>query len=153
MTSSTMIFVWLGLTVFFLILECVSVQLTSIWFALGSVVAMLLAIFHVESVTVQIIVFVAVSLASLIATRPLTKKLLEKKKQPTNADRNIGETAIVTEDIVNLEGKGAVKVRGTVWTARSSDGTDIPAGDIVRVIRIEGVKLLVEKENGGNEHD
>lgn len=153
MTGSTMIFVWLGLTVFFLILEGISVQLTSIWFALGAIVAMLLAVFHVDSLPVQIAAFVIVSLVTLIATRPLTRKLIDKKKQPTNADRNIGETAIVTTDIVNLEGKGEVKVKGTQWTARSADGTDISTGETVRVLRIEGVKLIVEKtENGGNHH-
>ena len=120
MTGSTMIFVWLGLTVLFLILEGISVQLTSIWFALGAIVAMLLAVFHVDSLPVQIAAFVIVSLVTLIATRPLTRKLIDK---------------------------------GTQWTARSADGTDISTGETVRVLRIEGVKLIVEKtENGGNHH-
>ena len=140
-----MIFVWLGFTVFFLILEGISVQLTSVWFAFGSIVAMFLAIFHVKSVSVQIIVFLAVSLVTLIATRPLTKKLLSKKKQPTNADRNIGQIAIVTEGIENLKDKGAVKVNGVVWTAKNTADDLIPAGEKVRILRIEGVKLIVEK--------
>ena len=145
MKESTMIFVWLGFTVFFLILEGISVQLTSVWFAFGSIVAMFLAIFHVKSVSVQIIVFLAVSLVTLIATRPLTKKLLSKKKQPTNADRNIGQIAIVTEGIENLKDKGAVKVNGVVWTAKNTADDLIPAGEKVRILRIEGVKLIVEK--------
>lgn len=140
-----MIFVWLGFTVFFLILEGISVQLTSVWFAFGSIVAMFLAIFHVKSVSVQIIVFLAVSLVALIATRPLTKKILSKKKQPTNADRNIGQIAVVTEGIENLKDKGAVKVNGVVWTAKNTADDLIPAGEKVRILRIEGVKLIVEK--------
>ena len=140
-----MIFVWLGFTVFFLILEGISVQLTSVWFAFGSIVAMFLAIFHVKSVSVQIIVFLAVSLVTLIATRPLTKKLLSKKKQPTNSDRNIGQIAVVTEEIENLKDKGAVKVNGVVWTAKNTADDLIPAGEKVRILRIEGVKLIVEK--------
>lgn len=145
MKESTMIFVWLGFTVFFLILEGISVQLTSVWFAFGSIVAMFLAIFHVNSVSVQIIVFLAVSLVTLIATRPLTKKILSKKKQPTNADRNIGQIAVVTEEIENLKDKGAVKVNGVVWTAKNTADDLIPAGEKVRILRIEGVKLIVEK--------
>ena len=145
MKESTMIFVWLGFTVFFLILEGISVQLTSVWFAFGSIVAMFLAIFHVKSVSVQIIVFLAVSLVTLIATRPLTKKILSKKKQPTNADRNIGQIAVVTEEIENLKDKGAVKVNGVVWTAKNTADDLIPAGEKVRILRIEGVKLIVEK--------
>ncbi len=82
---------------------------------------------------------------TLIATRPLTKKILSKKKQPTNADRNIGQIAVVTEEIENLKDKGAVKVNGVVWTAKNTADDPIPAGEKVRILRIEGVKLIVEK--------
>lgn len=144
MTENTMIFVWLGLTIVFAILEGATAQLTTVWFAVGSIAAFILAVCGVKSITVQIIVFVAVSMVAVIATRPLVKKIMHKKIQPTNADRNVGETGIVTSDINNLEGKGEVSVRGTVWTARSIDDAVIPKGTTVRVLKIEGVKLIVE---------
>jgi membrane protein implicated in regulation of membrane protease activity len=93
---------------------------------------------------VQIVVFIAVSAISLIATRPLVKKMLQKRVVATNADRNIGETGITISEINNLEAKGEVKVKGVVWTARSDNGEVIPEGSKVRVKTIEGVKLIVE---------
>lgn len=145
MSENMMLYVWLGLTVVFALLEGMSAQLTTVWFALGSLVAFILALCGVESIALQAIVFVAVSVVSLIATRPLVKKILHKRVEPTNADRNIGETAITLSEINNLEGKGEVNVRGTVWTARGIDDEPIPEGTKVRVIRIDGVKLIVEK--------
>lgn len=145
MSDNIMLYVWLGLTILFAIAEAATAQLTTIWFAAGSLTAMLLTIFGVKSVTVQIIVFVLVSVVTLIATRPLVKKLLHKKVQPTNADRNIGETGIVTEDIRNIDGEGAVKINGVIWTARSAKDEYIPADSLVKIISIEGVKVIVEK--------
>lgn len=141
-----MLYVWIALTVVFIILEAISVQLTSVWFALGSLAALIVTVCGVDSIPIQIAVFAAVSLASLILTRPLVKKLLNKKVQPTNADRSIGQKAIVTEEIVNIEGKGTVKLNGTEWTARSAVADDrIEKGTEVRVLKIEGVKLIVER--------
>lgn len=141
-----MLYVWIALTVVFILLEAISVQLTSVWFALGSLAALIVTVCGVDSIPIQIAVFAAVSLASLILTRPLVKKLLNKKVQPTNADRSIGQKAIVTEEIVNIEGKGAVKLNGTEWTARSAAADDrIEKGAEVRVLKIEGVKLIVER--------
>lgn len=141
-----MLYVWIALTVVFIILEAISVQLTSVWFALGSLAALIVTVCGVDSIPIQIAVFAAVSLASLILTRPLVKKMLNKKIQPTNADRSIGQKAIVTEEIVNIEGKGAVKLNGTEWTARSAEADDrISTGTEVRVLKIEGVKLIVER--------
>ena len=141
-----MLYVWIALTVVFILLEAISVQLTSVWFALGSLAALIVTVCGVDSIPIQIAVFAAVSLASLILTRPLVKKLLNKKVQPTNADRSIGQKAIVTEEIVNIEGKGAVKLNGTEWTARSAAADDrIEKGAEVQVLKIEGVKLIVER--------
>lgn len=141
-----MLFLWIALIVVFVILEAMSAQIVSVWFALGAVAATILTVCGVENVAVQIAVFAAVSLLALLLTRPLVKRLLKKRIQPTNADRYVGEKGIVTEAIDNLNGKGAVKVGGTVWTARSDNGDDVIAeGDEIRVLRIEGVKLIVEK--------
>mgnify|MGYP003296608126 CR=1 FL=1 len=141
-----MLYLWLGLTILFAITEAATAQLTTIWFAAGSLAALLLTVFGVESVTIQIIVFLSVSVLSLIATRPFVKKVINKKKQPTNSDRYIGETGVVTESISNINGTGSVKIKGTLWTARSSDESDIAEGELVKVLRIDGVKVIVEKK-------
>ena len=145
MSENTMIFVWLGLTIVFAVIEGATAQLTTIWFALGSVAAFIVSLCGVKSVAVQVIVFVVVSVASLIATRPLVKKIIHKKTEPTNADRNIGETGVTVTEINNLLGTGEVNLKGTIWTARSTTDEVIPQDTQVRVINIEGVKLIVEK--------
>ncbi len=139
-----MVFVWIAVTVAFIIIEAMTTQLLTIWFAAGSAAAIVATLLK-ASPLVQCIVFVAVSLIALIATRPLVKKLTKQKFSPTNADRFIGETAVVTESIDNIAQTGLVKIQGTVWTARSADGSAIPDGETVTVTKIEGVKLIVEK--------
>ena len=143
MQANTMLFVWLGLLVLFLAVEFATAQLTTVWFAAGALVALLLAAFGVDNLAIQIIVFALVSLVSLILTRPLVKKWTRKRVQPTNADMVIGEEAVVTEAINNTEGKGLAKVNGAIWSARSTDDRPIPAGAKVTVTAIEGVKLIV----------
>ena len=139
-----MVFVWIAVTVAFIIIEALTTQLLTIWFAAGAAAAVIATLLD-ASILVQCIVFVAVSLIALIATRPLVKKLTKQKFSPTNADRFIGETAVVTENINNIAQTGLVRIQGTVWTARSADGEDIPEGETVTVKKIEGVKLIVEK--------
>lgn len=143
--ADKMIFVWLGLTIVFALLEAASAQLTTVWFALGAIVSFFLALFGVKSITVQIVVFIMVSVAALILTRPLVKKLISKRTEATNADRNIGEIGLTVTRIDNLQGQGEVKVKGIVWTARSLTDEIIEPGVKVRVNRIDGVKLIVEK--------
>ena len=138
-----MVWVWLALLVLFIITEVATVQLTTVWFAGGAFIAMLLAAFGVKSITLQVIIFLVVSIILLIATRPLVKRHINKKSQPTNADRSIGQQAVVTEEINNLEGKGTAKINGTLWTARSESGDIIPVGATVTVVKIDGVKLIV----------
>ena len=141
-----MMYVWVGLVIVFVLLEALSAQLTSVWFALGAAAALIVAGCGVQSVLIQSAVFVFVSLLALVLTRPLVRRMLKKKVQPTNADRCIGKTAIVTEAIDNLMGKGAAKVGGVEWTARTDAPQEtIPEGQTVRVIRIDGVKLIVEQ--------
>ena len=139
-----MVWVWLALLVLFIITEIATVQLTTIWFAGGALAAMLLSALGVKSILIQCIVFLAVSLLLLIATRPLVKKHINRKSQPTNADRNIGASAIVTEEINNLLGTGAVKINGIEWSARAENGNTVSVGETVTVTRIEGVKLIVK---------
>ena len=97
-----------------------------------------------QPIWLQIGLFLVVSVLCLLAVRPLAKKFINNKVQPTNADRILGTEAQVTENIDNIQGKGAVTIGGVAWSARSEDGTPIPAGSLVRILRIEGVKVFVE---------
>ena len=135
--------VWLVLLLLFAGGEAATVGLTSIWFAAGALAALIAALLG-GALWIQITLFLAVSLLCLAAVRPLAKRHLNNKVEHTNADRAIGQEALVTEDIDNIHGKGAVIIRGVTWTARSEDGTDIPTGTMVKVLRIEGVKVFVE---------
>ena len=126
--NTVMLFVWIGLMVAFTVIEAVTVQLVTIWFAVGSLVA-LIANIAGANIVVQWIVFVAVSAVCLLATRPLVKKVVNAKAQPTNADRCIGATALVTEAINNEIGTGQVNVKGIIWTARSLGGEQIEKGE------------------------
>ena len=134
--------IWFGLLILFGILEAVTVSVVSIWFMAGSLAAILAALCG-ASLPVQIVLFLAVSVALLACLRPLVRKYVSPKITATNADRVIGKTAVVTETIHNIAAQGAVKVGGVVWTARSSGGKPIAAGAQVQVDRIEGVKLYV----------
>ena len=140
-----MMWVWIGLTGIFGLLEAMTAQLVSIWFVIGSISA-LGAYFFSASTAVQIIVFIVVSALALVITRPIVKRFTQTKVQATNADSYIGFDAVVTEEINNVMATGAVKVKGIEWTARSSDDDIIAKGDIVTVRSIEGVKLIVERK-------
>ncbi len=142
--GDNVVFVWIGALIAFIVIEALTVQLLTIWFALGSLAA-LIATLCSASLPVQITVFAVVSLVALIVTRPFVKKFTGLKYSPTNADRYINEKGVVTQTIDNIRETGCVKVKGTVWTARSADNSIIEEGETVTVKQIEGVKLIVEK--------
>ena len=135
--------IWLGLLIVSVVAEGISVGLTSIWFAAGALLALISALLHAP-LWVQLTLFIGVSLVCLAAVRPLARRYLNSRVVPTNADRVIGSEARVTEDIDNIRGKGAVIVGGVTWTARSEGDEPIPAGSLVRIERIEGVKVFVQ---------
>ena len=141
--EAVMQIMWLVLLIIFAVSEAVTVGLTSIWFAAGALAALVAALLG-GPLWVQITLFLAVSLLCLAAVRPLARRHLNSRVEPTNADRVIGAEAQVTEDIDNIHGKGAVVIRGMTWSARSQDGGPISAGTMVKVLRIEGVKVFVE---------
>ena len=95
-------------------------------------------------VWLQVLIAAVVTLVLLLATRPLVKKFLQNKETHTNADRVVGQTAVVTEDIDNLAAHGRVEVLGNDWAARSTENVRIQKGTKVQVVRIEGVKLIVQ---------
>ena len=137
-------YIWLGVLVLMVVVEIMTTQLVSTWFAVGAFGAFLTALFGGE-LWVQIVVFTVVSAIALIITRPLVKKLTKNKTVPTNADMVIGKTGIVTEKIDNIAETGLVKAGGSVWTARSGDNTVIETGERVTVLEIKGVKLIVTR--------
>lgn len=140
--NSALIF-WIVSLVAFIVVEAVTAQLVTIWFAAGSLCALIAEVLNAP-VWLQITVFVVVSAITLAATRPLVKKLKSKPSFSPNADRVIGQKAIVTEEIDNIAAKGRADVNGMSWVARSEDNSKIPVGTEVVIIRIEGVKLIVK---------
>lgn len=137
-----MLIFWVILLVVFVVVEAITAQLTTIWFAAGAAAAIVAEMLGAEQ-WLQWVVFAVVSAIAVVATRPLVKKITAKRMEPTNADRCIGMTAIVTEEIDNVAGKGTAKVGGTAWTARSQNGEVIAQGSQVTVTAIEGVKIIV----------
>ena len=142
--------IWLALLIVFAITEGVTVALVSIWFMGGALAALIAALCGTE-LWVQVVLFFTVSILLLLCLRPLSKRLIKQKKVATNADSNIGKEAVVTERIDNLQGSGAVRISGVEWSARSADGSEIEKGAVVRVLRIEGVKVCVERADTNNE--
>ena len=141
---STMTIIWLVIAVVMGVTEACTVQLVSVWFAIGSAAACITSLFT-DQIYIQVIVFVVVTAIALAVTRPLVKKLKRKRPEASNADRYIGKSAVVVEAIDNDHAKGLVKVDNEKWTARSVDGQLIEPGDRVVVTASEGVKLIVTK--------
>lgn len=140
-----MIFVWLLLTIIFVIGELATVGLTSIWFAAGSLVALLAAVCG-AGLAVQIILFLVVSIGLLFGTRPWAKRFINSRTQRTNADRAIGQVIRITERVSNMDQSGMAVVTGQEWTVRTRyDNEVIEVGEYARVLEISGVKLIVEK--------
>lgn len=137
-----MVYFWVALIVAFLIIEALTTQLVTIWFAVGAGAALVSQLLHAPE-WMQWVVFIVVSAALVAVTRPLAKRM-KKKIQATNVDALIGKTALVLEYIDNTAGKGQVKLDGNVWSARSVDGKKIPEGEEVVVLSVEGVKLMVQ---------
>lgn len=139
---------WLILFIVLLVIEIITLGLTTIWFAGGALTAFVLSMLEVPS-TVQWAVFCAVSLILLFATRPWAVRYFNsQKKEKTNVDSLIGRTAVVTSEIRNLEGKGEVFVNGLTWTARAGEDSLVIKEDThVTITAVQGVKLIVEVKN------
>lgn len=135
--------IWLALLVTFVILEATTVQLICIWFAAGSLAAMVVSLLG-GALWLQVLVFFAVSIVLLVLLWPLAKKHFKPKLTPTNADALVGRVCIVTEDIDPLEG-GRVKLGDVTWSARTDADVVISAGRQVKVLKIQGAKVIVEE--------
>lgn len=143
-----MVWIWLGIAVSLLIIECCTTDLVSIWLALGSgITTIIVAIFPGIPVPWQIIMFVVFSAILLTLTRKFVKRYLARtKEQATNLELNFDKTAIVVEEINNELAKGAVKINGLVWTARSEDNEIIEKDALVMFKKIEGNKAIVVRK-------
>lgn len=136
-----MSFTWMIIFLGLIFLELFTVNLVSIWFAVGALASFILS-FWVSDMTWQIVVFIAVSILSLLLTRKFVSKVRGKEIEKTNLDRVIGKIGVVTEEITKLE-PGEVKVDGKKWSAISSK--KISVGSKVEILSIDGVKLNVRE--------
>lgn len=142
----SMAVVWLIAVVVFLVVEALVPGLVSIWFAIGALAALLASAVGAP-LWLQGLWFLLVSVAALALTRPLARKYVNARTQPTNADRILGRECVVREAIDNVQGTGTVAVDGKVWTARMEEEDERAAvGEIVVARRIEGVKVIVGKK-------
>ncbi len=141
-------YVWTLSLILCVLMEAATAALTTIWFMPAGFLCLVLSLFNVP-VPIQVIVYVIVAGLTLVMAKIILKRREKKvQKTPTNADRLIGERAVVTVAIDNLAAKGEVTVKGQVWSARSDAGETIDAGEQVTILRIEGVKLVVGKNDG-----
>ncbi len=135
---------WFVLFLFFLVVELSTVNLVSIWFAVGAVAAFI-STYLTDVIFIQAICFISISVLSLILTKPLVKKFKGFDIIPTNSDQVIGKYGIVTKKITK-DHYGEVKVLGNIWTAKSENSKTIALDEEIEVVRIEGVKLIVKKK-------
>lgn len=134
--------IWLVLFVLLLLLEASTVSLVCIWFAAGSLVAMVIGLLG-GPVWLQVLGFLVISAGLLLALRPLVRKYFNPRLTRTNADAVIGSTGLVTQAIDNAAAVGQVKLGAMYWTARSTSGEPLAEGTLIRADRIEGVKVFV----------
>jgi membrane protein implicated in regulation of membrane protease activity len=136
---------WLLLAAIFVVIEIISLGLTTIWFAGGAFIAALAALAG-GNLVVQVILFAVVSIVLLVVTRPVAKKYLDSKTEKTNAEALIGQKAMVLDEVNNLMQTGRAKINGMEWTARSKeDAIIIPAGEQAEIVEIQGVKLILTR--------
>ena len=145
-----MVLFWLLITGVLIVAEAATVNLITIWFAGGALAALIAAALGAP-LWLQIVLFLAVSAVLLLSLRPFATRIGKGKDYATNVDSNIGKLAVVVEPIDNLRGTGRVMIGPVDWTARSEDGSVIAEGEKVRVLRVEGVKVCVEREAVGAE--
>lgn len=144
-SSSQLTLIWLGLFVILIVVELLTVGLTTIWFAAGALAGMVVNLIGAD-LPVQIVVFLAVSCVLLIFTRPWAMKHLNQKRTRTNYESQIGKVILITEKVDNLAQTGKSVVDGQEWTVRCRNKREVlDKGSLAKVVDISGVKLMVEK--------
>ncbi len=135
--------IWLVVLIVFLVAEAATVGLVSIWFAVGALGGLIVSRFGF-GIWAELAVFLILSAITMALLRPLTKKFLKPNYTPTNVDRLVGSIGVITEDVDNIAGKGAVKLSGQIWSAKAaSQDISLTVGQEVRVTEIQGVKAVV----------
>lgn len=135
-------FIWLMAVIAFIVLEAVTYQMVAVWFVAGAIGGMMASLVG-TSFTVQIIVFLAVSVLFLALLRPVAMKRMNNQKLRTNSDGLVGKSVLITADVSNTLERGEGKLDGKVWSVRTESGEELKAGEVAEVKRIEGVKLIV----------
>lgn len=141
--SDYLILIWFIIIIVAAIIEISTMDLTSVWFAIGALFSFIISIFS-DNVLLQISVFMIISVILLLSVRPIVKNYFRTNLVNTNADRLVGKTALCTKEIRPGE-RGEVKIDGKFWTAISNDDDAVLVNEIVEVLAIEGVKLIVVK--------
>ena len=145
-----MVIFWIIVLVAAILAEAASAALISIWFAAGALISLFAGMLGAP-LPVQIVLFLAISIGLLLATRPLANKFINSRTQATNVDSLIGQKARVTERVSNLDLTGKAIVRGQEWTIRAdNDNEIIDQGELIEVLRVSGVKLIVRKAQQTN---
>ena len=145
MIEQYMWIIWLAMFVITIIIEAVSSDLLTVWFTLGSLVALIISFIPGVSWWIQLIVFFVISIACLLALRPLAKKLLKREKIDSNVDEIIHKKGKIIKGCDELN-HGEVKVNGVIWTAVSADESkSIGQGSIVEIVAVSGNKLIVKE--------
>ena len=137
--------VWLAVMIILIVIEIITVGLTTIWFAGGAIVAMIVSALGGGTV-LQISMFLAVSFVLVVFTRPIALKYITSKRVKTNYEGIIGKIVRITQDVDNINGTGCAVVNGQEWTVRAADDdSKIAMGSLAKVVNISGVKLIVEQ--------
>ena len=137
---------WVAILAVLIIVEICTLALTTIWFA-GGAFAALIASLITDNLALECGLFVAVSAVLLLILRPSVVRRFNRRRAKTNVEAVAGKTVRVIEPVDNIANTGRVAVDGMEWAARSSvDGTTFDAGENAVVVRVEGVKMIIEKE-------
>lgn len=139
------LWIWLGITIVSAIVELITIDLISIWFTIGGIGALITYALGLSQ-TVQIVVFVILSVICIVASRPLAKKYLKTQTVSTNYDRVIGQHGLVLKKI-DADTRGEVKVLSTEWSASSVDNSTLEVGDYCEILAVKGAHLVVKKIN------
>lgn len=136
--------IWLIIAILFFILEMMGPGFLLFWVGVGALLTMIVSIF-VDNIAIQIGIFTISSIALLFCTRPFVKRFTKNDTTPTNAYSLIGKKGIVLKEINPIKGIGQIKVNGEIWSAKSSSDNIIAEGELITVLKIDGVKAIVEK--------
>jgi membrane protein implicated in regulation of membrane protease activity len=140
--SIPMRWIWAALVMVFALIEVFTLGLTTVWFAIAALVMVFLSLLPLP-LSAQLLIFLVLSAALLIGTRPLAIKRFKMGTEKTNVDSLIGKQVLVTRTITEFE-KGEVKINGQIWSARAEDNAEIAEGTKCEIVRIEGVQAIVK---------